>query len=176
VQIPGRCRTSCINWIERRKHLNACLWPWRSMQSKSLSAMGGEVEALHRGLPAGGSIRNKAVEGSGQRYPVGPYGYVRLTGRVPWSLALILESKRLEKGRQSCLLAWLYTQAGVPNLLPSLPPAQAWPSDQALMVSTHLQMVDCDTLDCLLEQDLIPNAGVALDLVPGISSFCSHEH
>jgi hypothetical protein len=60
-----------------------------------------------------------------------------------------------------------------PLLLADERAGSAWPIRQEFILSTHLQIVDCDTLDGVLESTLLPNARSVLDIRAGHSALRS---
>lgn len=130
------------------------------------------IRSLHQWLPAWETLdRIDSIVASDEEYSVGVYAYVRLAGRDGRAPALILEGRGVEDGRQLCLLAWLYTRLEANAVYGQA--SSAWPIGQEFILSTHLQIVDCDTLDGVLESTLIPNAGRVLDIRAGHSALRS---
>jgi len=129
------------------------------------------IRSLHKWLPAWETLdRIDRIVASYEEYSVGVYAYIRLAGRESRAPALILEGRGVEDGRQLCLLAWLYTRLEAKVVYEQA--GSAWPIGQEFVLR-HLQIVDCDTLDGVLESTLIPNAGSVLDIRAGHSALRS---
>jgi len=130
------------------------------------------IRSLHKWLPAWETLdRIDRIVASDEEYSVGVYAYVRLAGRDSRAPALILDGRSIEDGRQLCLLAWLYTRLEAKAVYERA--SSAWPIGQEFILSTHLQIVDCDTLDGVLESTLLPNARSVLDIRAGHSALRS---
>ncbi|KAK5043524.1 hypothetical protein LTR84_011455 [Exophiala bonariae] len=99
---------------------------------------------------------------SGQEYAAGVYAYVRLANPARREPALLLEVRTSETARQFALLAWLYVRFDAESLLGTSD--SEWKSLEAIMPSTHLQIVDCDTLDGVLEKTSLPQWTHVLDV------------
>jgi hypothetical protein len=126
------------------------------------------IRKLRRQLPAWVSLKRVGrEEASREKYPVGSYVYVQLEGDRGRAPAMVLEKRQLSDGRRLCLSAWLYNRTDA-NLTASQWKS-TWPRGRIYVTSTHLQVLDYDTLDGLLESALCPNRTNVLDLRSGKS-------
>jgi hypothetical protein len=99
---------------------------------------------------------------SGQEYAAGVYAYVRLANPARREPALLLEVRASEIARQFVLLAWLYVRFDAERLLGMGDSGSE--SLEEIMPSTHLQIVDCDTLDGVLNRTCLPQWTHILDI------------
>jgi len=93
--------------------------------------------------------------------PLG-YAYVRLANPARREPALLLEVRASEIARQFVLLAWLYVRFAAERLLGMGDSGSE--SLKEIMPSTHLQIVDCDTLDGVLNRTCLPQWTHILDI------------
>jgi hypothetical protein len=99
---------------------------------------------------------------SSQEYAAGVYAYVRLANPARREPALLLEVRASEIARQFVLLAWLYVRFDAERLLGMGDSGSQ--SLEEIMPSTHLQIVDCDTLDGVLNRTCLPQWTHVLDV------------
>ena len=124
------------------------------------------IQSLHRWLPTWSSLEHvRFLGGAKEIFSVGVYAYIRLPSKSGREPALLLEMKVLDDTRQLCLLAWLYRTSTSKAVCDHA--GAVWSGHQVFILSTHLQVVDCDTLDSLLETDLFPCQDFILDVEHG---------
>jgi hypothetical protein len=99
---------------------------------------------------------------SDQEYAAGVYAYVRLANPARREPAFLLEVRASGIACQFVLLAWLYVRSDAERLL-GMGDSEL-ESLEGIMPSTHLQIVDCDTLDGVLNRTCLPQWTHLLDV------------
>ncbi|KAK5044386.1 hypothetical protein LTR84_011297 [Exophiala bonariae] len=110
---------------------------------------------------------------SGQEYAAGDCAYVRLANPARLEPALLLEVRASEVARRFVLLAWLYVRFDAERLLGM--GDIRWEGLKEIMPSTHLQIVDCDTLDGVLNRTCLPPLTHVLDIRADCAALWSYS-